>query len=206
MKQLKRVHLADLQMKMKEMSRSEMMSYVGGERYEFDRMGNLVDVREAKEGERDNVIIIGSKEFQLDGSLGYINQKSGLSFSGENVSSGLFMFLADNTDVEWAYGFNENEEGGALMTSHDKHSVNYTSGFFSGYDSCAHNHAQNMSGLGYPDYKVEEYNDLPSSSDIAVSQSNGIKNSYIYNETSGKWKEYDENTRTQEDYKEHELI
>ncbi|MDD7304490.1 MAG: JAB-like toxin 1 domain-containing protein [Bacteroidaceae bacterium] len=205
MKKLKKEHLADLRMKMKVMSPSEMMTFVGGKRYEFDRMGNLIGTEDPQQGQKDNVIIIGDQQFQLDGDLGDISQESGVSFSGQNVSSGLFMFLADNTDVEWAYGFNENKEGGALMTSHDKNSVRLKSGFFSGYDSCVHNHAQTMSGLGYPGYQVEEYNDLPSSSDIKTTKHYGIKNNYVYNEISGKWKKYDEYTQTQEDYYDKEM-
>lgn len=105
--------------------------------------------------------------------------------------------MADNTDVEWAYGFDKGASGGLLTTSNQAHSVELPSDF--NYSNLIHNHAQTLEGSGYSQREIIEYNSCPSREDRKRMKDLALDSAAIYNEVDGKYYDYNLNSPTQED-------
>ena len=112
MKELKRNQISELRKTVPMLDSKELSSIIGGDMYYFDENGRLSDDVVKSE---ENVIYIGDKCMSLSGTLDGLESipvdSSGILFSGAGVSSQLFEFLAENTNVEWAYGYNSRDTG-----------------------------------------------------------------------------------------------
>lgn len=196
MKSLKRCQLSELKEDMPTLDNKELLSIIGGDRYYFDQEGNYLRTEQSS----DNVIIIGNNQMILSGTLDGLGSGngSGVSFTGSGVSAQLFAFLAQNTTVEWAYGYNSGETGGLIGTSNLKHSVDVGSGIWDGYDTIAHNHGQTSNVLSQSE--LAEFNGLPSQADIDYLIKKNFASGVIYNETTGQMCPYDRYSTTQEEW------
>lgn len=196
MKSLKKSQLSELTAEMPVLDNKELFSIIGGDRYYFDQEGHYLRTEQSS----DNVIIIGTNQMTLSGSLDGLGSGngSGVSFTGSGVSDQLFAFLAQNTSVEWAYGYNSGQAGGLIGTSNQEHGVDLGSGIWGDYGTIAHNHGQSNNGLS--NSELEEFNGLPSQADINYLIRNNLKSGGIYNETTGKMCPYDKHSTTQEEW------
>lgn len=196
MKILKKNQLSKLKGEMPVLDNKDLLTIIGGDKYYFDHEGHYLRTEQSN----DNVIIIGTNQMTLSGSLDGLGSgnSSGVSFTGNGVSDQLFAFLAQNTSVEWAYGYNSGQAGGFIGTSNQEHEVDLGSGNWGDYGSIAHNHGQSNNGLSKSE--LEEFNGLPSQADIDYLISNNLKSGEIYNETTGKMCSYDKYSTTQEEW------
>ena len=199
MKELKRNQISELRKTVPMLDSKELSSIIGGDMYYFDENGRLSDDVVKSE---ENVIYIGDKCMSLSGTLDGLESipvdSSGILFSGAGVSSQLFEFLAENTNVEWAYGYNSTMDGGMMGSSHRQHSVDLSNGNWGSYDNFVHNHANDGSVL--PASELEEYNSLPSEADIENLKKSGRESAQIYNETTGSFVTYTIYSTTQEEW------
>lgn len=195
-RKLTRESLTELAKRMPVLSEEVQSFYVGGDRYYFDQQGHYLRTEESD----DNVIIIGSNELILSGALDGLGSGngSGVSFTGAGVSEQLFAFLAQNTTVEWAYGYNSGQEGGLIGTSNQEHGVDLGSGNWDNYDTIAHNHGQSYKDM--PKRHLEELNGLPSQADIDYLIRHNKESGAIYNETTGKMCPFNRYSTTQEEW------
>ena len=196
MKRLKKNQLSELKSEMPKLDNKELLSIIGGDRYYFDQEGHYLGAEQSN----DDVIIIGNNQMILSGSLDGLGSGngSGVRFTGSGVSAELFAFLAQNTNVEWAYGFNSGEAGGLIGTSNQAHSVDLASGNWNEYGSIAHSHGQSNNDMSK--WELEEFNGLPSQSDIDYLKKNNKQSGVIYNETTGEMCPYTIYSTTQEEW------
>lgn len=196
MKSLKKNQLSELKSEMPKLDNKELLSIIGGDRYYFDQDGHY---RLIPEQSNNDIIIIGNNQMTLSGSLNVLDSgnNSGVRFTGTGVSAELFTFLAQNTNVEWAYAFNSGEAGGLIGTSHQTNQVDLSSGNWTDYGTIAHNHGVNND---MSRWELEEYNGLPSQSDIEYLKKNNKQSGVIYNETTGEMCPYNIYSTTQEDW------
>jgi hypothetical protein len=196
MKKLKRNQISELRKTVPMLDSKELSSIIGGDKYYFDESGHLINREESLE----NVIYIGDKSMSLSGTLDGLESAdgSGILFSGDGVSSQLFEFMAENTNVEWAYGYNSTASGGMMGSSHQNHSVDLSNGDWDSYDSFVHNHANDGSVLS--EDELREFNSLPSQADIENLKKSGRESAQIYNETTGRFVTYTKYSTTQEDW------
>lgn len=196
MKRLKKCQISELRNVMPTLDNKELLSIIGGDKYYFDQDGNFIKSEQSAE----NTIIIGDQQMSLSGTLDGLGSGngSGVMFTGSGVSPQLFEFLASNTTVEWAYAYNSGEAGGLMGTSNQGHSVDLGSGNWGDYETLVHNHGQSNNGMSQSE--LREFNSLPSESDINFLKSQNMKSGQVYNETTGEWCTYDENSMTQEEW------
>lgn len=196
MKSLNKSQLSELKTEMPMLDNKDLLSIIGGDKYYFDQEGHYLRTEQSS----DNVIIIGSNQLSLSGALDGLcsGNGSGVSFTGSGVSAQLFAFLAQNTSVEWAYGYNSGQAGGLIGTSHQEHGVDLGSGNWGDYGTIVHNHGQSNNGLSKSELEV--FNGLPSQADIDYLISNNKESGAIYNETTGKMCPYNKDSITQEQW------
>ena len=196
MRSLKKNQLLALKAEMPMLDNKELLSVIGGDRYYFDQQGHHLRTEESD----DNVIIIGDQQLSLSGTLYGLGSGngSGESFTGSGVSDQLFSFLAQNTTVEWAYGYNSGQAGGLIGTSNQEHGVDLGSGNWGDYGTIAHNHGQSVDGMSK--WELEEFNGLPSQADIDYLIRNNKESGAIFNETTGKMCPYNRYSKTQEEW------
>lgn len=196
MKSLKKSQLSELKSEMPKLDNKELLSIIGGDKYYFDQDGHYLRTEQSN----DDVIIIGNNLLTLSGSLNGLGSgnSSGVRFTGAGVSAELFAFLAQNTNVEWAYAFNSGEAGGLIGTSYQANQVDLSSGNWTEYGSIAHSHG--VSNNGMSQWELEEFNGLPSQSDIDYLKKNNKQSGVIYNETTGEMCPYNIYSTTQEDW------
>ena len=196
MKKKIRHALAELSKECVTLPHQEMRSVVGGDRYTFDSSGMLIGYEKSD----DNWVSVGGNSMQISAPLDGLDSEHGscATFSGSGVSASLFEFLANNTNVEWAYAFNAEQGGGMMTTSNEAHSVNTSGINFDNYDSIVHNHGQRPDGM--TDEEMEQFNSLPSSQDIDELNARDGLQGHVYNEVTGEWNSYDKESSTQEDW------
>lgn len=173
-----------------------LLSVIGGDKYYFDQQGHYLRTEQSS----DNIINIGNQQMTLSGTLEGLESGngSGVSFTGSGVSAQLFAFLAQNTTVEWAYGYNSGQAGGLIGTSNQEHGVDIGSGNWNNYGTIAHNHGQSNNGMSK--WELEELNGLPSQADIDYLIKNNKESGSVYNETTGFMFPYDRYSKTQEEW------
>lgn len=111
----------------------------------------------------------------------------------------------DNTTVEWGYAYNAGDSGGTMATSNRFDGMNTSGINFANYDSFVHNHSQVVQHLEQSE--MEELNSLPSRQDVKFLAGKDGVQGHIYNEVTGTWHDYDQNSKTQEDwYVEHGFL
>lgn len=196
MKKLTKSQLSELKTEMPMLDNKALLSIIGGDRYYFDQSGHYLKTEQST----DNVIIIGNQQMALSGTLDGLcsGNESGVCFTGSGVSAQLFAFLAQNTNVEWAFGYNSGEAGGLIGTSNQAYGVNLGSGNWDDYATIAHNHG--ISNNGMSKQELEEFNGLPSEADINYLKNNHKESGEIYNETTGKMCPYTIYSTTQEEW------
>ena len=167
-------------------------------KYCFDESGILI----GKYPSDHNVIDVKGSEMELDGDFGCLVisgtvQKG--AFTGSALNKNVFEFLANHTNVEWSYCYKKDSTGGVLMTSNKEHQTDLLedSDFYklNGYNCYAHNHSQNEKGQ---EKQYERYNSYPSEADVQVLRAYGFKYAEIYNESNGKYYDYDEKSDVQD--------
>ncbi len=194
-KDLSREELDNLWKEVSVMSRDE-----GEKKYKkycFDESGLLVGEYPSDQ----NIIEVKGSEMRLDGDFGYLvisgNVQKG-AFTGSALNKGVFEFLANHTNVEWAYCYQSGSTGGVLMTSNEKHEADLldNADFYklNGYNCYTHNHSQMQRG-----YRKQfiQYNSYPSQYDIDQMKKQGFLHAEIYNETDGHYYSFHEGSTVQ---------
>lgn len=189
--------LAELSQECTALSQQEMKGVVGGDRYYFDSSGICTHIEVSNE----HVAIVGNNKLALYGSLSGLNGTGDkcANITGDGVSLGLFEFLAQNTDVEWGYAYNAGESGGFLMTSNMEFQIELNKereNMVKGYEYCAHNHGIRPKDM--PDWDAKEYNSLPSQKDLDLYAGKDMPQGQIYNELTGKYHNFNQNSKTQD--------
>lgn len=181
-----------------------VMSWDEGEKkykkYCFDESGILVATYPSDQ----NIIDVKGNEMELDGDFGYLiisgNVQKG-AFTGSALNKGVFEFMANHTNVEWAYCYKKDSTGGVLMTSNEEHRTDLVDkpNFYAlnGYNCYAHNHSQTEKGQ---EEQFRKYNSYPSPEDVQTFGAYGFKYAEIYNESDGKYYDCDKRSDVQDGY------
>ncbi len=89
-------------------------------KYCFDESGILIGTYPSDQ----NIISIKGSEMLLDGDFGYLKVSGNIqkgAYTGSALNKRVFEFLANHTNVEWAYCYKNGSTGGVLMTSNEAH-------------------------------------------------------------------------------------
>lgn len=168
-------------------------------KYCFDESGILVATYPSDQ----NIIDVKGNEMELDGDFGYLiisgNVRKG-AFTGSALNKGVFEFLANHTNVEWAYCYKKDSTGGVLMTSNEEHQTDLLDNpdFYAlnGYNCYAHNHSQTEKGY---EEKFRQYNSYPSQYDIDQMKQQGFQYAEIYNESDGNYYSFRDGSNVQDE-------
>lgn len=168
-------------------------------KYCFDESGILVATYPCDQ----NIIDVKGNEMELDGDFGYLiisgNVQKG-AFTGSALNKGVFEFLANHTNVEWAYCYKKDSTGGVLMTSNEEHQTDLLDNpdFYAlnGYNCYAHNHSQTEKGY---EEKYRQYNSYPSQYDIDQMKKQGFQYAEIYNESDGNYYSFRDGSNVQDE-------
>lgn len=208
MKSLKKCQLMELKAEMPMLDKQELETIVGGIFWRLDLQGHLISTID--DGAANDTVEINGNRYIVSGHLKYgyaispgsccgSGSSSGVCFEGPGVTSGFFMFLSTNTDVEWMYAFNSGQAGGYVVSSNEVDNVREQV-IPAGFESTVHNH--NHERMEYMESVEDwmEYNNLPSNQDINDLIQSNRKYDYIFNEINCSWHRFDANSQTQEEF------
>ncbi len=169
-------------------------------KYCFDESGILIGTYPSDQ----NIISVKGTDMELNGDFGFLMisgtvQKG--AFTGSALDKSVFEFLANHTNVEWAYCYQSGSTGGVLMTSNEEHRAKLLekTDFYqlNGYNCYAHNHSQTQKGY---EEKFRIYNSYPSEEDVGRIGTYGFIHAEIYNESDGKYYDYGKGSTVQDEH------
>ncbi len=169
-------------------------------KYCFDESGILIGTYPSDQ----NIISVKGTDMELSGDFGSLMisgtvQKG--AFTGSALDKSVFEFLANHTNVEWAYCYQSGSTGGVLMTSNKEHESDLLDKKFmndNGYNCYVHNHSQTQKGY---EELFRRYNSYPSQADIDRMKDYDFQHAEIYNESDGRYYDYHKRSRVQEEMK-----
>lgn len=192
MKKNSSFNLEELAKVMPVLTEKEQSTFIGGDRYLFNRSGKLVGQEEDPnnyftivEYNKDKDEYIEKASMGINGEVEQNHQLgTGYMFEGSGMNVDVFKFMADNTTVEWGLS-TSGDSTGFLITSNDSTFVNTPLFDGGGYDKHYHSH---------PGYGTQGFSDDDKKAAVGF-EKNGYRQHYLYTPQTQKLIEYDRDGR-----------